>query len=79
MSNKKDYKVYTLRGVRSDEVNSPEKLKEIILNQCGTDIVPPVEKMEIGYYSHSKKIWINNRLDLNDAWKIESNILVSWC
>ena len=27
--------------------------------------------MEIGYYSHSKKIWINNRLDLNDAWKIE--------
>ena len=75
--NKKDYKVYTLRGVRSDEVNSPEKLKEIILNQCGTDIVPPVEKMEIGYYSHSKKIWINNRLDLNDAWKIER--VTFWC
>ena len=33
--------------------------------------------MEIGYYSHSKKIWINNRLDLNDAWKIER--VTFWC
>ena len=79
--NKKDFKVYTLRGVQCDQIISPEKLKEFILSQCGSDIVPSVEKMEIGYYSQSKKIWINNRLDLNDAWTILSRgeKLTLWC
>ena len=37
--NKKDYKAYTLRGVKCD--GSPQKLKEIIYNQCGPEVVPP--------------------------------------
>ena len=24
--------------------------------------------MEVGYYSHSTKLWINSRLDVNDVW-----------
>lgn len=79
--NKKDFKVYTLRGIQCELILSPEKLKEIILNQCGSDVVPSVDKMEIGYYSQSKKIWINNRLDLSDAWSIvaKGERLTLWC
>jgi hypothetical protein len=77
--NKKDFKVYTLRGVRCD--GSIQKLKEIIYNQCGSEIVPPIEKMEVGYYNQSKKLWINNRLDLQDAWALISrgDRITLWC
>ena len=80
-ANKKDFRVYTLRGVRCDQISSPEKLKEIVLSQCGSEVVPPVDKMEIGYYHQCKKIWINNRLDLHDALGCISRAerLTLWC
>ena len=77
--NKKEFKVYTLRRVKFD--GSVDNLKEVIRSQCGSDVVPPIEKMEIGYYYQCKKMWINNRLDLNDAWTLISKgeKITLWC
>lgn len=77
--NKKDFKAYTLRGVNCD--GSLHKLKEIIYNQCGPEVVPPTEKMEVGYFCQSKKMWINNRLDLQDALTLISrgDRITLWC
>ena len=77
--NKKDYHMYTLRHIARD-VDSPEKLKAEIYKQC-EDVVPSPQTMEIGFYLHSKKKWINNRLDMNDMWKMASNggKVMLWC
>lgn len=37
--------------------------------------------MEIGYFMQSKKMWINNRLDLNDVWTLvgKGEKITLWC
>ena len=37
--------------------------------------------MEIGFFQHSKKMWINNRLDVNGMWKVVTNggKVMLWC
>ena len=39
------------------------------------------ENMEIGYFIHSKKLWINSRLDVNDVWSIaeRGEKVTFWC
>ena len=39
------------------DVDSPDKLKKALAEQYG-DLLPPVDKMEIGYFHQSKKMWI---------------------
>ena len=76
--NKKEYKTVNVRGLRKDHVDTPAKLKAAISNQC--DGLNP-EKMEIGYFLNSRKLWINNRLDISDVWNMiderEGHSLVS--
>lgn len=56
----KDYCIYTWRHVLRD-VDSPDKLKdEMMYRQC-KDVVPLPQYMEIGFFQHSKKMWINNK------------------
>ena len=62
-ANKKDFQLYTMRSL-SPDVDSPDKLKNALSEQYG-DLLPPTDKMEIGYFHQSKKMWIKNRLDLN--------------
>ena len=63
--NKKEFKTVTLRGLSPENIDTPTKLKEAISVQCsGLD----PENMEVGYYSHSTKLWINSRLDVADVW-----------
>ena len=78
-SNKKEYRIYTLRHVSAD-LNSPSKLKDEIFEQC-EESVPKAQNMELGYFHHSKKIWINNRLDLNDMWELveKGEKIFLWC
>jgi hypothetical protein len=76
--NKKEYKTVTLRGLSPEGIDSPAKLKEAISGQCdGLDS----ENIEVGYYSHSTKLWINSRLDLNDVWNRvgRGEKLTLWC
>ena len=80
-ANKKDYRLFALRNL-SREMDSPDKLKMAIFTQCGDETVPPPRNMELGFYNHSgKKLWINNRLDLNDMWELVSKgeKLTLWC
>ena len=55
-------------------------LKAEIYKQC-EDVVPSPKTMEMGLYLYSKKKWINNRLDMNDMWKMASNggKVMLWC
>ncbi len=70
-----------MRGIRQDDIDCPDKLKQEIFTQCGSGVVPKPAEMELGYFVHSKKLWINNRLDLNDAWEIlgRGGSLTFWC
>ena len=63
--NKKEYHMYTLQHISRD-VDSTEKLKAEIYKQCN-DLVPSPQTMELRFYLHSKKKWINNRLDIENG------------
>jgi hypothetical protein len=82
-ANKQDYKMFVLRGVSTDEVDSPHKLKDLIIDQCGDAITK--RTLEIGYFRRSKKFWLNNRLDLNDFWELiltymyKGESVTLWC
>lgn len=67
-ANKKEFQLYTIRGLTAD-VDSPDNLKKALAQQYG-DLLPPIDKMEIGYFHQAKKMWIKNRLDLTDVWKL---------
>ena len=43
--------------------------------------MPPPLDMEIRYFHGSSKFWINNRLDVSDAWKLisEGEKVTFWC
>ena len=76
--NKKEYRTVTLQGLSPEEIDTPTKLKEAISVQC--DGLDP-ENMEVGYYIHSTKLWINSRLDINDVWNSvgRGEKLTLWC
>lgn len=61
-----------MRNVSQEATDSPEKLKNILEEQYG-DLLPSVDNMEVGYYKQSKKMWIKNRPDINDVWKLVHN------
>ena len=63
-NNKKDWQDYTLRGISRDTMDTPTKMRQTIVDQCGEDIVPE----EIGYFVQATKHWIHNRLDMTDVW-----------
>ena len=67
-TNKKEFQLYTVRSVSPEMFDSPDKVKAVIQDQYG-DLLPPTEKMDVGYFSQGKKLWIKNRLDVNDVWK----------
>ena len=78
-TNKKEYKMFTLRNVPVDETHSPEKLKKLITDQCGEAVA---KQMDVGYFNkHSKKMWLNNRLDVNDLWDLvyKGENITLWC
>ena len=80
-ANKKDFRLFTLRNL-SREMVSSEKLKMAIFTQCGDESVPLPRNMEFRFYNQSgKKLWINNRLVVNDMWELVSkgDKLTLWC
>ena len=80
-SNKRDGKTHTLRNILQEDLDSPNKIKNVIFSQCGEEVVPLPQDMEIGYFHGSSKFWINNRLDVSDAWKLvsEGEKVTLWC
>ena len=76
--NKKEYRTVNLRGLHHEAIDTPSKLKVAISVQC--DGLDP-QNMEVGYFNHSKKLWINSRLDINDIWSMveKGEKLTLWC
>lgn len=76
--NKKDYKTVSLRGLDKETIDTPAKLKAAIAMQCDglSD-----QSIDIGYFNHSKKLWINSRLDVNDVWAMveKGERVTLWC
>ena len=58
-ANKRDFKTCTIRGISRDAVSTPKELKQALVEQYG-DLLPDVDSIEVGYFIHSKKMWINN-------------------
>ena len=50
-TNKKDWQDYTLRGVSKETMDTPDKMWQTIVDQCGADVVPE----EIGYFEQATK------------------------
>ena len=78
-ANKQDYKMFVLRKVCMDKMDSPDKLKDLIIDQCGDAVTKC--NLEIGYFRRSKKFWLNNRLDMNDFWELilKGESITLWC
>ena len=77
--NKKEFRTYTLRALSLD-VDSPSKMKAEIIQQCDLS-VSENDDLELGYFYRTKKVWLNNRLDLNDMWQLltKGNKVTLWC
>ena len=66
-----------MRGLSPEKIDTPTQRKEAISVRC--DGLDP-QSMEVGYYSHSTKLWINSRLDIdvwNNVGRGEKRML--WC
>lgn len=78
--NKRDYRQYSLRNVVPTATSTPELLREVIRSQVG-EVVSETTDFPVGFYQESKKIWIQNKQDLLDAWRVleKSKSLTLWC
>ena len=79
--NRKEFRMYTLRGLQKEDIDCPTKLKQEIFSLCGDCVVLKPAKIELGYIHQAKKFWLNNRRDMTDALEIHSKggNLVYWC
>ena len=80
-SNKKDFKMYTLRNVVLSAMKRPDDIKNEILEQVGGSVVPETLEFDLGYYAEKEKKWINNQDDACDALDVlkSQNKLTLWC
>ena len=80
-SNKKDFKMYTLRYVVLSAMKRPDDIKNEILEQIGGQVVPETLEFDLSYYMGKEKKWINNQDDACDALDIlkSQNKLTLWC
>jgi len=78
--NKRDYQKHSLRNINPKTVSTPGELKEEISMQVG-EAVSRLLEFPVGFYQESKKMWIQNKQDLHDAWKLleKNKSLTLWC
>ena len=71
---------FVLRSVSSG-VSTPTQLKEEILKQFGSELVPDNLDFPVGYMKGGSKVWIRTASDVSDVWGfVRSNESVSlWC
>ena len=78
--NKRDYQQHSLRNIDPKVISTPQELKEEISSQVG-EAVPRFQEFSIGFYQETKKMWIQNKEDLRDAWELldRNKTLTLWC
>ena len=67
--NKREYQQHSLRNIDPKVISTPQELKEEISLQVG-EAVPRFQEFPIGFYQETKKMWIQNKEDLRDAWEL---------
>ena len=65
-TNKKDFTVYTLRGLSAEDFLTPDALREEVFHRLGENAVSRKMDFRIGYFKHNVEIWINNHQDLKE-------------
>ena len=80
-SNKKEFKMYTLRNIQANDFNNPTSLKTEVFNQLGDEIICGMLNFDIGYLVRNEKKWIHNAEDARDALALVTNggKLTLWC
>ena len=80
-SNKKEFKMYTLRNIQANDFNDPTSLKTELFNQLGDEIICGTLNFDIGYLVRNEKKWIHNAEDACDALALVTNggKLTLWC
>ena len=77
--NKRNYTMFTLR-VTEEDLTSLESIKQAIFVQVGENVVSRKLNFQLGYIKRSRKIWINNERDIQDALEIlKAEKLTLWC
>ena len=78
--NKREYQQHSLRNIDPKVISTPQELKEEISLQIG-EAVPRFQEFPIGFYQETKKMWIQNKEDLRDAWELldRNKTLTLWC
>jgi len=73
--------MYTLCNISRETVDTPNKLNDVICDQYGSVVGVDAQQMDVGYFYQAKKLWINNRLDMNDFWDVieRGDKLTLWC
>ena len=66
-ANKKEFQLYHNLCNLSLDIDNPDKLRQALSEQYG-DLLPLIDKMEVGYFHQAKKMWIKNWLDLYGNW-----------
>ena len=79
-SKKSQCQTFVLRNVSSN-LSTPTDLKEEILQQFGSDLVPDDLDFPIGYTRSGTKVWIRTASDVQDVWRFirNSEAVSLWC
>ena len=77
--NKREYQQHSLRNIDPKVISTPQKLKKEISLQVGEAVLRSQE-FSIRFYQETKKMWIQNKEDLRDAWELleRNNFVVPW-
>ena len=75
---KKDPKTFTLRAVNVENINTCDKLKELIKSQLSDDIV---KQFDVGYYQGSTVVSIRSQQDQKEIWQEikKGKKTILWC
>jgi len=79
--NPKDFTMYTLRRFNTDEMGTPDDIKEAIFIEVGDSAVSRRLDFPVGYFNKSNKLWLNNVQDVQAALALlfKNQKLTLWC
>ena len=80
---KSESKLFMLRNVGIDKLDSLPELKHVILDQFGGEIVSADLKFDVGYFRGNKRVCLLNADDMNDVKKLfrssDGHNVTLWC
>ena len=76
----REYKVFMLRDINTDEITTVESLRDEIHSQFGATFVDKETEFGVGYFQGTKRIWIRNNEDLKALMQLlQTKSVTLWC